>query len=289
MVMSTWLIHKHKANYSNVNLAAYLGGNITVGNIIVPTGAGRFNGPFNESTTVQGVYVGNLNLSPRIGFFNGTAAQNWQIDNNFGSFRWYTPGVVRMTIDTGGNLNVPSGNIMTAGNVTAAYFLGNGALLTGIVSGSSSFGNVFISGQAPVLADTTSDTLTIVGGTGIYITTNAANDSVTFSSVQSGAFGTSGDFGAITDAATVIEDAGSVADSATLTYDLGSIISASGLIYPDQLVLPIYTTASLPNASMTAAQLIYDSTSQTVDYSDGSNWQRVAAQSYAVAMSVALS
>jgi hypothetical protein len=119
-------------NYSNVNVAAYLAGNITVGNIIVPTGAGRFNGPFNESTTIQGVYVGNLNLSPRIGFFNGTAAQNWQIDNNFGSFRWYTPGVVRMSIDTGGNLNVPSGNIMTAGNVTAPYFIGSGQFLTGL-------------------------------------------------------------------------------------------------------------------------------------------------------------
>jgi len=124
-------------NYSNVNVIAYLGGNITVGNIIVPTGAGQFNGPFNESTTVQGVYIGNLNLSPRIGFFNGTAAQNWQIDNNFGTFRWYTPGVTRMTIDTGGNLNVPSGNIMTAGNVTAPYFIGSGQFLTGLPAGYS--------------------------------------------------------------------------------------------------------------------------------------------------------
>jgi hypothetical protein len=113
------------------------GGNVTVANLIVSTGAGQFNGPFNESTTIQGVYVGNLNLSPRIGFFNGTAAQNWQIDNNFGSFRWYTPGVTRMTIDTGGNLNVPSGNIMTAGNVTAPYFIGSGQFLTGLPAGYS--------------------------------------------------------------------------------------------------------------------------------------------------------
>ena len=134
------------ANYSNVNVAAYLGGNITVGNIIVSTGAGQFNGPFNESTTIQGVYVGNLNLSPRIGFFNGTAAQNWQIDNNFGSFRWYTPGVVRMTIDTGGNLNVPSGNIMTAGNVTARYILGSGQFLTGLPA---SYSNVQVAAYLP--------------------------------------------------------------------------------------------------------------------------------------------
>jgi len=271
-------------NYGNVNVAAYLAGNITVGNIIVPTGAGRFNGPFNESTTIQGVYVGNLNLSPRIGFFNGTAAQNWQIDNNFGSFRWYTPGVVRMTIDTGGNLNVPSGNIMTAGNVTAPYFIGSGTALTGI----NSFGNVFISGQSPVLADNTSDTLTLVGGTGISITANASSDTITIEAISaSGAFAEAGDFGAVNDPVTVSEDQGSVTDSATITYDLGSIISASGLIYPDQLVLPSYATASLPTASV-AAQLVFDSDNKSVKYSDGSQWQPTATQSYAVAMSVAL-
>ena len=149
-------------NYGNVNVVAYLGGNITVGNIIVPTGAGRFNGPFNESTTVQGVYVGNLNLSPRIGFFNGTAAQNWQIDNNFGSFRWYTPGVTRMTIDTGGNLNVPSGNIMTAGNVTAPYFIGSGQFLTGLPAG---YSNVQVASYLPTYSGVLgSSNLQVTGG-----------------------------------------------------------------------------------------------------------------------------
>jgi hypothetical protein len=67
-----------------VHNALTVNGNTTVANII-STGAGQFSGPFNESTTVSGVYAGNLNLSPRIGFFNGIAAQNWQIDNNFGT------------------------------------------------------------------------------------------------------------------------------------------------------------------------------------------------------------
>ena len=92
-------------------------GNTTVGNIITTIGSGRFNGPFDESTTSAGVYVGNINLSPRVGFFNGIAAQNWQIDNNFGTFRWYTPGVVRMSLDPTGTLTV--GNILpTANNVS---------------------------------------------------------------------------------------------------------------------------------------------------------------------------
>jgi hypothetical protein len=111
---------------TSANISA--GGNITVGNIIVPTGAGQFSGPFNESTTVQGVYIGNLNLSPRIGFFNGTAAQNWQIDNNFGTFRWFTPGVVRMSLDARGNLSVfnfANINITSGSADSALQIVGN--------------------------------------------------------------------------------------------------------------------------------------------------------------------
>ena len=97
------------------------GGNVTVANLIVSTGSGQFNGPFNESTTTAGVFIGNTGSpgtpSPRIGFFNGTAAQNWQIDNFFGTFRWYTPGVTQMTLNSSGTLTV--GNILpTANNVS---------------------------------------------------------------------------------------------------------------------------------------------------------------------------
>jgi hypothetical protein len=119
------------------------GGNVTVGNMIVPTGAGRFNGPFNESTTIAGVYVGNLNLSPRIGFFNGTAAQNWQIDNNFGAFRWYTPGVVRLSLDANGNLNIPSSSPSTSTTtgalvVTGGVGIGGNLFVGGALTESSS-------------------------------------------------------------------------------------------------------------------------------------------------------
>jgi hypothetical protein len=94
-------------------------GNITVGNIIT-TGSGQFSGQFNENTTTAGVFIGNASPSaptPRVGFFNGNTAQNWQIDNNFGTFRWFTPGVVRMSLTPTGTLTV--GNILpTANNVS---------------------------------------------------------------------------------------------------------------------------------------------------------------------------
>jgi hypothetical protein len=174
-----------------------------------------------------------------------------------------------------GNATIDS-NLIVGGNVIAQYLFGNGSALSGIVT--SAFGNIFIAGQSPVLADNTSDTLTLVSGSGIAITANASLDTITIATVSTeGPFATSGDFGAVNEAVTVSEDEGSVADGATITYDLGSIISASGLIYPDQFVLPTFTVSTLPSA-ITPAQMIYvsdESGGATVAFSDGTNWRRV--------------
>jgi hypothetical protein len=173
----------------------------------------------------------------------------------------------------GGNrqANLSSAGLTVTANVSAGYFTGNGSQLSGI----NSFSNVFISGQSPVQADSISDTLTLVAGSGITITTDAANDSVTFTTVSTlGAFGADGEFGLVTDIVTLSEDLGDLASTNSITYDLGTLVSASGLIYPDQLVLPGYATASLPSASVDA-QLVYDSTARALKYTTGSNWTTV--------------
>ena len=132
-------------------------GNVTSGNLIT-SGYGQFTGSFNESTTIAGVFVGNTGSgtpSPRIGFFNGNTTQNWQIDNYGGSFRWFTPGTTRMSLDPSGNLTVLgtltantdatiTGNL-TINGINAGYapnrpgfrVSGNGGAITGntIVSG----------------------------------------------------------------------------------------------------------------------------------------------------------
>jgi len=117
--------------YSNV---LTITGNISAANITV-SGAGQFTGPYNESDTRSGVFVGNAGSgvpSPRLGFFNGNTTQNWQVDNYFGQFRWFTPGVTRMSLDPGGNLTVSSGSIISAGNVSATYYIGSGQFLSSL-------------------------------------------------------------------------------------------------------------------------------------------------------------
>jgi hypothetical protein len=114
---------------TSANISA--GGNVTVANLIVSTGAGQFSGQFNESSTTSGVFVGNASPSaptPRVGFFNGNSTQNWQIDNNFGTFRWFTPGVVRMSLDARGNLSVfnfANINITSGSADSALQIVGN--------------------------------------------------------------------------------------------------------------------------------------------------------------------
>lgn len=50
----------------------------------------------------------------------------------------------------------------------------------------NSFSNVAVSGQTTVVADSGTDTLTLVAGSGMTITTNATTDTITFASTASG-------------------------------------------------------------------------------------------------------
>jgi len=105
---------------ANANTAAYLttytgniaAGNATITSNLVVSQSGLFRGPYNESSTLSGVFVGNTGTgvpSPRVGFFNGNVSQNWQIDNFGGTFRWFVPGATKMILYDTGILNVTGG------------------------------------------------------------------------------------------------------------------------------------------------------------------------------------
>lgn len=104
------------AAQTNITSVGTLTSLSTTGNLTA-NGYGYFGGVFNESSTTGGVFAGNTGAgtpSPRIGLFNGTPSQNWQIDNYGGTFRWFTPGVTRMQLDASGNLTV-NGNLTQTG------------------------------------------------------------------------------------------------------------------------------------------------------------------------------
>ncbi len=112
-------------------------GNVTVGNLIVPAGSGRFSGTFDENSTTSGVFAGNTGTgtpSPRLGLFNGVAAQNWQIDNYFGTLRWFTPGLTRMELNSSGNLAVNGLTTIAPGstNLDSAFTISGNVFRGGV-------------------------------------------------------------------------------------------------------------------------------------------------------------
>jgi hypothetical protein len=175
--------------------------------------------------------------------------------------------------------NVQGGNIRTAGlisatgNITANFFNGNGAALTGI----NAFSNVTVTGGNSAVADSIADTLTFTAGDGITIVVDSATDTITFG-VQSGSeiFVDGADFGTVEEPVTLSDDLGLVTDAVTEEADLGTLVTA-GLIYPDQFVLPSYTVSTLP-AATPAGQMAYvtnEAGGAVPAFADGTNWRRV--------------
>ena len=83
--------------------------------------------------------------------------------------------------------------VLPASDGTAGYALktdGSGNLSWGLAGGNA-FETIAISGQSSIVADSSSDTLTIAAGTGITLTTNASTDTLTItnSAVGDNAFG----------------------------------------------------------------------------------------------------
>jgi hypothetical protein len=180
-----------------------------------------------------------------------------------------------VTIGVGGTSNVAvfsSGGLAITGNIT-----GNGAGLTGIKQCRQRFSNVTVTGGNSAVADSIADTLTLTAGTGISIVVDPATDTITIGT-QSGSelFVDGADFGTVTEPVTLSDDLGLVTEAVTQESDLGTLVT-SGLIYPDQFVLPSYTTSTLPSASVPGAMIyVTNETGGPVPaFADGTNWRRV--------------
>jgi hypothetical protein len=142
------------SSYSNVQTAAYLAtatinttGNITAGNLF----------------TSGALYVANITTTGASGNISGA--------------NYITANVI-LTNGGWGNIsqvaNIQANAVLVSGNVTATYFLGNGALLTGIVAGSSSYSNVQVATYLPTYTgNVQADRITTQS-----ISSNAINGSV---------------------------------------------------------------------------------------------------------------
>jgi hypothetical protein len=109
-------------------------------------------------------------------------AGNWEVGR--GTYFSITSSLTRDTIVSSSNnnllVNFPAGgknvSVTFPASLAESYLVGGGGSTT------DSFKYFAVSGQTTVSADSSTDTLTLVAGTGISITTNAPADSITISS-----------------------------------------------------------------------------------------------------------
>jgi hypothetical protein len=147
------IIGTHVGNLTGTTVSA--SGNITGGNIST---AGRVTATGN---VIGGNLVGQ-NLTPTRVTFVGSGKE---IDDD-----------AEFTYDDVTN-TLSVGNISASGNVTAAFFIGNGTALTGVAT--SGFSTVNANGTS-LVADSTADTLNFASGNNLIITGTAGTDTATF-------------------------------------------------------------------------------------------------------------
>ena len=85
--------------------------------------------------------------------------------------------------DSGANLTWSGTLLAVTGSISASSAITvNGSNVLTAASLPNTFSTISVAGQSNVVADTSSDTLTFIAGTGVVITTSASGDSITFAS-----------------------------------------------------------------------------------------------------------
>lgn len=102
------------------------GTSVTAGTFLKGAGA------YNNTTTSPGFYAGIVSGTPRWLLANGTAAQNWEIDNSTGELRFILAGTVPFSVSSAGVLKTGGTAAVscTAGTVSTSTLVVTNGLVT---------------------------------------------------------------------------------------------------------------------------------------------------------------
>jgi len=163
--------------------------------------------------------------------------------------------------------------------------LGTLATQSGTFSGTSSgtntgdqniFQTIAVAGQSNVVADTTSDTLTLVAGSGITLTTNATSDSITIAATSGGggtvtSVAVSGGTTGLTTSGGPITTSGTITIAGTLAVANGGTGATSASSARTNLELGTMSTQNANNVAITGGYLQTSRTNVTSPVSTDGN------------------
>ena len=153
---------------------------------------------------------------------------------------------------------VPIGRIGATGTASASTYLRGDNSWATVAGGSSSdsFATISVAGQSSVVADSATDTLTLVAGSNITITTDAATDTITIAAAGGGT--ASDSFATIA----VAGQSSVVADSSTDTLTL---VAGTGISITTNAGTDTVTITSTVSAGATAFTGLSDRSNLTID------------------------
>lgn len=176
----------------------------------------------------------------------GTTAQSVDLQNWNDSI-----GTVLAKVNSAGGISGSSVNgIVLSGSSTPTLAITGTTTVSGANTGDQNlFKTIAVSGQSDVVADTTTDTLTLVAGTNVTITTDASTDSITINS--SGGGGGSGTVTKVS-VATANGFSGTVANDTTTP----AITIVAGAIVPTSVNSVVLSGASTPTLAVTGTTTV---------------------------------
>ena len=209
--------------------------------------------------------VGNAALSKTSAVFNSGGSQDLY-HNNTKKLETTANGITVSGGVTASGTNILSGLTYPTSDGSSGQALvtdGSGNLsFSSISAGGNAFGTIAVSGQSNVVADSNSDTLTLVAGSNITITTTPGTDTVTINSTASGS-------------AITVQDEGSALSTAATTFNfVGAGVTATGTGATKTITIP--GTGTVSEAFKTIAvsgqsNVVADSATDTLTLVAGNN------------------
>ena len=197
----------------------------------------------SSSLEITGTFAGDGGGLDNLPINQVTNAANTRLTTFTNAAGTTLNGEANLTFN-GDVLNI-TGEVTASVGVSASMFYGDGSQLSNIGSNVNSFATFAVSGQDDVVADSSTDTLTLAAGSNVTLTTDAGSDTITIAS-SGGGGGGSADAQGPTGSLQFQTGSGGISGSANVLYNFTNnyLTVNGGLVFNRTAVTTNHTAAS---------------------------------------------